>query len=142
MNYFSNEFSTMKKLFLIFGLSFIINWIWENAHAVLYFLPNGESISQYMLLRSTFFDAIFTLLVAFIFIKFPYFNQRKWYALVFGIVVAVLLEKIALGMGFWAYTEFMPIIPFINTGLTPTIQLGVISYTVLSFFDLKIKIFK
>lgn len=126
-----------KKIFYIFIFAFIFNLVWENLHAILYFLPNGESITQYMLLRSTFFDAIFITLMGGLFLKVPYFKQRLSYSLLFGVIVAIAIELYALQTGRWAYNELMPIIPLLETGLTPTIQLGFISYIVYKFVNIK-----
>lgn len=68
--------------------------------------------------------------MAILFLRVAYFRERKWYALIFGFIAAVALERFALGSGRWAYHDLMPIVPLLHTGLTPTIQLGVISYVV------------
>jgi len=119
-----------KKLFIIFIISFLLNFVWENLHSYLYFHPNGEMMTQGMLFRATLFDALFITLLSMLFIKYTYFRNRKWYALPIGVVIAILIELSALKTGRWAYNEFMPIIPLINTGLTPTIQLGILSYSI------------
>ena len=119
-----------KKLSTIFIVSFLLNFIWENLHSYLYAYYQGGVITQLILLRATLFDAIFITLLAVLFIKILYFKERKWYALVFGVVVAVIIEHFALSGGRWAYNEFMPIIPLLSTGLTPTLQLGILSYIV------------
>lgn len=119
-----------KKLAPIFIISFLLNLAWENLHSFLYFHPDGQIMTQSMLLRATLFDAIFITLLAVLFIKISYFRERKWYALMFGIVAAIILETYALNSGRWAYNELMPIIPLLNTGLTPTMQLGILSYII------------
>ncbi|MBI2626699.1 MAG: hypothetical protein HYW77_00435 [Parcubacteria group bacterium] len=119
-----------KKLFSIFIASFLLNLVWENLHSYLYIHYKAGEITQLILLRATLFDALFITLLAILFIKFAYFKDRKWYALSIGVVFAILIELSALKTGRWAYSEFMPIIPLINTGLTPTIQLGILSYLV------------
>lgn len=119
----------------IFISAFLINLIWENLHAGLYFLPSGEPITQFILLRSTFFDAVFILILSIFFIKIPYLRERKWLAIIFGMIFSIIVEKHAIEVGRWAYNSFMPIIPLLKTGLTPTIQLGVLSYLILKVFD-------
>ena len=44
------------------------------------------------------------------------------------IIFAIVLEKWALMTGRWAYTSAMPIIPILNIGLTPAVQLGMLGY--------------
>lgn len=124
-----------KKLLLVFIYAFVLNWIWENLHAYLYFLPSGEPITQYLLLRSTFIDAVIIMILGLLFLNIPYFKNKKWYALIFGLVVAIFIEKNALEAGRWAYNSLMPIVPFFHTGLTPTIQLGISSFIVLKIVD-------
>lgn len=119
-----------KKLTPIFIISSLLNLAWENLHSFLYFHPDGQIMTQGMLLRATLFDTIFITLLAILFIKISYFRERKWYALIFGIVAAIILETYALNDGRWAYNELMPIVPLLNTGLTPTLQLGILSYII------------
>lgn len=122
------ELSAMKKFFLIFLISGLLNLIWENFHALLYIHYRGEPITQFVLLRAALFDAAFTAILGILFLTIAYFRKRIWYAIPFGIAFAFLLERYALLTGRWAYNEFMPIIPVLGTGLTPTIQLGLLAY--------------
>lgn len=120
----------IKKLSVIFGASLLLNFVWENLHSYLYFLPSGNEITQARLIRATIFDAIFITLLAILFIKFGYFRERKWYALIFSFITSNLIEIYGLKSGRWAYNELMPVIPVLNTGLTPTVQLGILSYLI------------
>jgi len=43
-----------------------------------------------------------------------------------GASVTVIVEGIALHGGRWAYREQMPVVPFVNIGLTPLIQMLVL----------------
>ena len=125
-----------KKLSLVFFLAFISNWIWENLHSVLYFHPSGEPITQIMLAKATLFDAVLITIIGLIFILIPYLRARIWLSMVIGIVAAVVIELQALALGKCAYTASMPIIPFLNIGLTPTIQLGLLSYLIFKLLKL------
>ena len=118
----------IKKLILIFAISFLLNWAWENLHSNLYIHYQSGAITQLILLRATLFDAVFITLAGIMFIKFTYFQKRQRYLLLFGFVAAVLIEIYALGSNRWGYNELMPIIPWFNTGLTPSIQLGLLGY--------------
>ncbi len=120
----------MNKLLLIFFLAFIINLIWENLHSYLYLNYRGNKITQKILVRASFIDAFFITIMAMLFIEMPYFRLRIWYSLIFGLIASALLEIYALKTNRWKYNKFMPVIPIIKTGLTPTIQLGLISYLV------------
>ena len=128
--------NTLNKLLKIFVYAFALNLIWENIHSTLYFLPSGDPITQWMLLRATFFDALFIASMGVVFLLMPYFRRHLWYSLVFGFMVAVIVEWQALNAGDWAYKQTMPILPILNTGLTPTIQLGLLAYVVYILADM------
>ena len=119
-----------RKLLSVFLLAFAFNFIWENLHSALYVHYKSGPISEFVLLRAAFADAIFITLLAALFIKIPYFQKRVWDSLIFGFVAAVILEVFALRTGRWAYQDIMPIVPLVKTGLTPTIQLGILSYLI------------
>ncbi len=120
----------IKKLLLIFLFSLLLNWLWENLHAPLYFHPDGQVMTQTMLFGAAVGDAVYITILGIAFLKIPYLRNRLWLSLFFGIVVAVGIEVYALQTGLWAYHDSMPILPLLNTGLTPTLQLGLLSYLV------------
>jgi len=126
----------MSKLPYIFVLAFVSNWVWENLHSVLYFHPNGEMITQTILLQATLFDAVFITVVGIVFLLVPYLRERLWLSIIVGMVGAIIIEWQALAIGKWAYTASMPLIPLLNTGLTPTIQLGLLSYLIFKLIKL------
>ncbi len=119
-----------KKLAAVFAAAFFLNLVWENLHASLYYLPSGAPITEALLLRSTFFDAVIITLLAAVFLNISYLRRRPLYALLGGIIIAFFLERYALANGRWAYRDTMPVIPFLNTGLSPTLQLGLLSYLI------------
>ncbi len=84
-----------------------------------------------MLLNAALFDAVFITALALFFIKISYLNKRLWLSLIFGLAAAVFIELRALEAGRWAYTSAMPVIPLLNIGLTPFVQLGLLSYFIL-----------
>jgi predicted small integral membrane protein len=120
--------TVVKKSALIFLLAFISNLIWENLHSLLYANYRGGEITQFILLRATLFDAVFITLLGLLFLGVPYLRKNLWLSIVIGLVAAILIEIYALNTGRWAYNDLMPIIPLLDTGLTPTIQLGLLSY--------------
>lgn len=128
-----------KKLLPIFILAFIFNFIWENIHANFYIHYQGGNISQLILLRATLFDAIFITLLSILFIFNKYFNQRLWYSIIIGVIFAIILEHWALSTNRWAYNDLMPIIPVIKTGLTPTLQLGLLSFLIFKIVKIEKK---
>jgi len=132
-----NYKTELNKLSKIFIYAFVLNWIWENTHAVLYYHPDGSVMTQWLLIQATLLDALFITGMGILFLSVTYFRKRLWYSIIFGIIVAVVIEWQALSAGYWAYTEAMPIVPILNTGLTPTIQLGLLSYLIYILVGIK-----
>jgi cadmium resistance protein CadD (predicted permease) len=126
-----------KKLALIFGYAFLFNLVWENLHSYFYVHYRGGEITQLVLWRAAAFDAVFITILGFIFLKTPFLKKRIWLSFIFGFIAAVLIEWQALGSGRWIYNEYMPILPLLNVGLTPVIQLGALSYLIFYIVDIK-----
>jgi len=118
----------MKKILLIFVSAFILNAVWENLHSFLYDNYMGGKITESILLRATLADAIMIILITLPFVLISSFKKYEWLIIVIGIVVAVSIEWYALTTLRWAYNDYMPIIPLLSVGLTPTIQLGLLGY--------------
>jgi hypothetical protein len=119
---------TQRKLRLIFLLSFALNFIWENAHSFLYAAFLSGPITEPVLLGATFADTMYVTALGLLFIRVQSFRNRIWFSLPIGIVVAIVVELIALHSGLWAYKPSMPLVPFFHVGLTPAFQLGLLSY--------------
>lgn len=126
----------MKKIILIFILAFVLNLVWENLHSYLYLHYQSGAITQLVLIRAAIFDAGFIALLSLPFIFIKYFNQKLWYTIIIGIIFAIILERYALYTNRWSYNDLMPIIPFIKTGLTPTLQLGLIAFGIYKFLKI------
>ncbi|MEX2053011.1 MAG: hypothetical protein WD898_02160 [Candidatus Paceibacterota bacterium] len=126
-----------RKLLSVFLLAFLLNWAWENLHSNLYLHYSGGDISQGVLFQATFLDAIFITLMAIFFLKVRFLRRNIWYALVFGVIAGMITEIYALRIGWWGYSELMPIVPIVNTGLTPTIQLGLLAYITYKIVGMK-----
>jgi hypothetical protein len=114
----------LKKLGLVFVLALVLNWIWEVAHSFLYLDYQGGPITSFILFRSAVADAVMVLVLVWISQKI----KRPSFVIIGGLILAVIIEIWALKTGRWTYSPLMPIIPFLGTGLTPTIQLAVIGY--------------
>ena len=121
----------MKKISLIFIYSFILNAIWENLHVFLYDNYMGGEITEFILIRASIFDAILITIISLPFLYISFFKKRPWCILIIGIIFAIINEWYGLSTYRWSYNSHMPILPFIETGLTPTIQLGLLGYLTL-----------
>lgn len=118
----------MKKIIFIFFVAFILNLIWENLHSVLYDNYKGGEITQFILFRATLSDAIYIIFMTLPFIIFPNLKNKAWLIIILGFIISISIEYYALGTGRWAYNSLMPLVPFLQIGLTPTIQLGLLGY--------------
>ena len=114
----------MKKILLIFATAFILNAVWENLHAFLYDNYMGDKITELVLLRATLADAVMITVITLPFVLFPSWRRQNWIIIFVGLVLAIGIERYALLTDKWAYNVYMPIVPFLSVGLTPTIQLG------------------
>lgn len=112
------------SLAAVFFVGFLLNLLWENLHAPLYVHYQGGAITEYVLFRAAFFDAFIISLFAAILFFVPWPRARPWLMLAVGVFFAVMLEVWALKTGRWEYTVFMPLVPFLEVGLSPTLQLG------------------
>lgn len=118
----------MKKLSLIFLISFVFNLAWEHLHSLLYAGYKGGAITEFILFRASLADAVMITIVALPFLYVPALKARSWLIAAALTAVAISIELYALGTGRWAYNEYMPIIPLLGIGLTPAVQLGLLGY--------------
>ena len=125
----------LRKLFILFISAFILNFIWENTHSLLYSNYMGSVITEYILLKASFWDAVIIAIIGFLFLWFPSLRKRNWLIIPIGIIVAFIIEWYALGTGRWSYNTYMPIVPILKIGLTPILQLGILGFASLWFLN-------
>lgn len=118
----------MKKVFGVFVIAFLLNALWENTHSYLYMQYQGGSITEFILLRAALADALMITVLALPFLLKQEWRKHAWLIIPAGIIIAVGIEWWALGTGRWSYSPLMPLVPLFGTGLTPTIQLGLLGY--------------
>lgn len=123
----------MKKLLAIFAVSFALNFVWEHAHSVLYLSYQGGPLTEFILLRATLGDAVIITVFGALFIYFPKIGARRWLVWPLGLCVSIFIELLALHSGRWQYNSLMPIIPLLNIGLTPAVQLALTGWASLRF---------
>lgn len=93
----------------------------------------GGPITEMILLRASIVDAIIISVIALPFIALQSLKKYSWTIIFLGVAIAVGIEWWALGSGRWEYNMYMPVIPLINVGVTPAIQLGLLGYVSLFF---------
>ena len=118
----------MKKIATIFLCAFLSNLLWENLHSFLYESYKGGEITQFILVKASLFDALLITCIVLPFFYVSFLRKRPWVIVIVGVMVAILNEWYGLGTGRWVYNSLMPIVPLINVGLTPVLQLGVLGF--------------
>lgn len=127
----------MKKVIAIYLIvAFIFNFIWEMSQVALY-KPHFDGVLDLILvhIRATFGDVIIFLIIYALISLVS--RDTRWIlknktnplmlASFFGFILAVAIEKYAIATGRWGYSELMPIIPFIGVGLSPVLQLTILT---------------
>lgn len=118
----------MKRIIFVFVVAFILNLVWENLHSLLYDNYKEVQITELILLKATLGDAVMIVLMVLPFIFLTTFKKHSWGIVLIGFIVAISIEWYALATDRWAYNVYMPIVPFLSVGLTPTIQLALLGY--------------
>lgn len=116
------------RIFIIFISAFLLNVIWEEFHSVLYLSYQGGAISTFILFRAALFDAAAISIFAYPFLRFEKLKNNRWLFALLLVLFAIGLEQWALATNRWVYADTMPIIPFLDVGFTPAIQLGLLGY--------------
>ncbi len=114
------------RIILVFVFAFVSNLIWENLHALLYVHYKGGPITEAILLQATLVDACIISLLAIGYYFMKWIKGRYGIVFILGVLIAIGIEWFAISTSRWSYTNMMPIVPIIKTGLTPTIQLGLL----------------
>ena len=120
-----------KKFVLNTGIvSFILNFAWELIQMPLYKNNVYDVQHIYFCALATVADTIMVLLIYFSF-ALIYKNafwikniniQKALLLMLAGGVGAILAEMKHLAEGNWAYIPSMPVLPFVNAGLSPVLQ--------------------
>ncbi|HEY4508119.1 MAG TPA: hypothetical protein VJJ55_00495 [Candidatus Paceibacterota bacterium] len=131
-----------RKFLIVFVAAFLLNILWEEAHSALYVSYQGGAITNFILFRAALFDAAVIALFAYLCSYSPLSKGAlpssaggmSIFIFVLALFIfAILLEKWALATGRWVYADAMPLVPLLNVGLTPAIQLGVSGYVSMRF---------
>lgn len=121
-----------------FLIAFVTNLFWENAHMPLYKNFNGDRSRLSRFLRSLYDSFMDSVLIMSLYLgpalllslpaDWPFaagLLQQTLLALLGG-VVAAWIEWRALKTGRWQYTDKMPVVPVLNVGFSPLVQLMVL----------------
>ena len=126
----SNKTFFKRFIFITLLLAFILNFSWEIIQGPLY-KGFTYSISHIVFCGlASLADAIMVILIYFvlaIIYKDPlwikHINlQRTLILILIGGIGAILAEMRHLSLGNWSYASSMPVLPFVNAGLSPVLQ--------------------
>ncbi|WP_139135347.1 hypothetical protein [Roseivirga sp. 4D4] len=118
---------TSKSVYLFIAITgFILSFLWENQHFTLY-ANYAQWMEQVYFVLCSLADVLLIFLVYFLvalIFRNPYWIHHLAAAqilttLLISALVSFLAEKIALYMNWWTYTDQMPLVPFLNIGLSP-----------------------
>ena len=128
----------------LFSVAVGINFIWEMAQMPLYKdMPFDVLFSWWLCFRASVGDGVIVLAIWAI--GATVFRRADWFTplqptstiilLLSGAAIAVGIEIHAISTGRWAYSELMPLLPAVDVGMSPFVQL-----LLLPFISMKLAI--
>jgi hypothetical protein len=139
-----------KYIFTVIVVSFLLNLAWELIQLPLYKNADYNFNHIAFCTLATVADALMVLLLYLVFasiLKNIFWIQNiKLQQMAIVVLVggagAVLSEMRHLSLGSWAYSDSMPLIPYINVGISPVFQFMLLPLLIykLSFYAQKNKI--
>jgi hypothetical protein len=143
MNYMQSIMGTImnRKIllrfgFIVVGISFLSNLIWENVQMPLYQGYTGFLPHFLICLKASFADVFIVLLIYFVFAliykDWYWIRNIQWGSLlalfITGGSIALIIEYYALGTHKWSYTSSMPLVPLTHVGLLPVLQMSFLPF--------------
>lgn len=110
-------------------IAFLLNWLWEILQMPLFGVKEETTWAKglFFCTLATLIDVLTTWAV-FVAARFLAKNlDWKFYAgaALLGAICGVAFERFAFAFGLWRYGALMPVVPFIETGLSPFLQLAI-----------------
>lgn len=125
-------FRTIFRVMIIATISFILHFIWEILQCTLFYVHGLLPPTITAMIGATFGDTVMTratfVIVAFATSDFLWVYHRwtplHWLMIeTAALIQSIGIEKIGLQMKRWSYKPLAPILPFIEVGLFPVLQL-------------------
>jgi hypothetical protein len=122
----------LRTLATLLAIGVPLNFIWEIAQMPLY-VEDGKLLEFAVhCIVPSLGDGVIVLIIFgvgwIVWRRVDWFVRPQWPArilmLVTGLIIAVVIEWVAVyGMGRWSYAENMPVLPILNVGLSPVLQM-------------------
>lgn len=125
----SPPFNLLGQVVRVLVLAFLVNWVWEAVHAAAFVESSGTLVFRiWHCLPMAATDAGWTLVLWMVVGGFAHTSRparaSRLVALgLLGAITAVAVERFALGSGRWTYNSLMPIVPVVQVGLWPVLQM-------------------
>jgi len=117
---------SLRFLSYLFIVAFLLNFVWEFFQAPFYQFSQPKNLLWYSL-RDGLMIVVLYLAVGSVLRNWRWgrrFNSRRLILLwVLGAVWAIALEYFSLDASRWTYSVEMPLLPFLNVGLWPVLQM-------------------
>lgn len=130
----ADQEKVIKKSLLLLYISvigFLLNLMWENVQAPLFAGYEGFWQHFSTCLWATVVDVL--IIISFWALFASYYKDPFWIKniswkeilvlLFLGGAVAIGFEQVAIAAEMWSYTNDMPVVPFLATGLSPLLQM-------------------
>ena len=123
----NQKISTRAFYAILFAAAFGLNWVWEVAQMFAYQTELNKGWVKALLActGASVIDAIVTVAIYGLLARLIKPNQAMFYlgAAILGALCAVGFEWFAVYFNLWSYSEQMIVLPIINVGLLPFVQL-------------------
>lgn len=125
----------------ILAVAFALNWVWETMHAVAFVESSGTlAFRLWHCLPMAVTDAGWTLglwvVVGGLTPPPRRASVRQLAALgILGALTAIAIELVAVATGRWTYNAQMPILPVIDVGLWPVLQMAILPVVTVRLSD-------
>lgn len=134
----------LRLAFLITIIGFLANFIWENLQVPLYGYRYRDFFQHFPM---CLFAAIGDVVLIMLFYAIIAWYRKNWLwiekvsikdiliLLFMGGIGAIVIEQIALPLDVWSYSSGMPIIPILDVGVTPIVQMMILPFVTFRVVD-------
>ncbi len=121
------EKKNIKFYLILFLTGFFINLVWEISQMQFFAGKPGDMFIKglYYCSQASVIDGITVVSIFFITSIILNSDNKLFYLLTafLGAIAAVIFENVAFYLNLWSYKESMPIVPILEVGILPFVQL-------------------